>query len=204
MFPIVTRICDGAGVSWRPALYVLMLAASASFSTPVSYQTNLMVADAAGYSFGDFMLYGVPLQVRSVDLTWLGLTVGSAACPPLLTTPCSAACAAPACLHARYRPRLLLPRKVSPATRTTTAARPVRHAETHSALRSRAAPREQLFRESSAAVREQCSFERAVLFERAVVQRAGAYVCLLAWAATLGADRALYPRQPGDCVELHA
>jgi len=63
MFPIVTRICDGAGVSWRPALYVLMLAASASFSTPVSYQTNLMVADAAGYSFGDFMLYGVPLQL---------------------------------------------------------------------------------------------------------------------------------------------
>jgi di/tricarboxylate transporter len=63
MFPIVVRICEGAGVSWRPALYALMLAASASFSTPVSYQTNLMVAADAGYSFADFAKYGRPLQL---------------------------------------------------------------------------------------------------------------------------------------------
>jgi len=63
MFPIVVRICDGAGISWKPALYALMLAASASFSTPVSYQTNLMVASAADYSFADFIKFGVPLQL---------------------------------------------------------------------------------------------------------------------------------------------
>ena len=63
MFPVVVRICEGAGVSWRPALYALTLAASASFSTPVSYQTNLMVADDAGYSFADFAKYGLPLQL---------------------------------------------------------------------------------------------------------------------------------------------
>jgi len=63
MFPIVVRICEQAGVSWKPALYALTLAASASFSTPVSYQTNLMVAADAGYSFGDFLKFGVPLQL---------------------------------------------------------------------------------------------------------------------------------------------
>ena len=63
MFPVVVRICDGAGISWKPALYALMLAASASFSTPVSYQTNLMVANEAGYSFADFAKFGLPLQL---------------------------------------------------------------------------------------------------------------------------------------------
>jgi len=63
MFPVVVRICEGSGISWKPALYVLTLAASASFSTPVSYQTNLMVAADAGYSFGDFLKFGLPLQL---------------------------------------------------------------------------------------------------------------------------------------------
>ena len=63
MFPIVVRICDGAGISWKPALYALTLAASASYSTPVSYQTNLMVASSAGYTFTDFLKFGLPLQL---------------------------------------------------------------------------------------------------------------------------------------------
>ena len=63
MFPIVVRIFESAGYDWKPGLYALTLAASASFSTPVSYQTNLMVADEAGYSFGDFLKYGLPLQL---------------------------------------------------------------------------------------------------------------------------------------------
>ena len=63
MFPIVVRVCEGAGVSWLAPFYALTMAASASFSTPVSYQTNLMVADQAGYSFADFVRFGVPLQL---------------------------------------------------------------------------------------------------------------------------------------------
>uniref|UniRef100_A0A7S2MJP7 Citrate transporter-like domain-containing protein n=1 Tax=Haptolina brevifila TaxID=156173 RepID=A0A7S2MJP7_9EUKA len=63
MFPVVVRICEGSGISWKPALYALTLAASASFSTPVSYQTNLMVAADAGYSFSDFLRFGLPLQL---------------------------------------------------------------------------------------------------------------------------------------------
>ena len=63
MFPIVVRIFESAGYDWKPGLYALTLAASASFSTPVSYQTNLMVADEAGYSFNDFLKFGLPLQL---------------------------------------------------------------------------------------------------------------------------------------------
>jgi len=63
MFPVIVRVCEGAGISWRPALYALTMAASASFSTPVSYQTNLMVAGAADYSFNDFLRFGLPLQL---------------------------------------------------------------------------------------------------------------------------------------------
>jgi len=63
MFPIVVRVCEGAGISWRAALYALTMAASASFSTPVSYQTNLMVAGAADYTFADFLRFGLPLQL---------------------------------------------------------------------------------------------------------------------------------------------
>eukprot|EP00308_Calcidiscus_leptoporus_P016771 CAMPEP_0119360758 /NCGR_PEP_ID=MMETSP1334-20130426/8265_1 /TAXON_ID=127549 /ORGANISM="Calcidiscus leptoporus, Strain RCC1130" /LENGTH=379 /DNA_ID=CAMNT_0007375647 /DNA_START=7 /DNA_END=1146 /DNA_ORIENTATION=+ len=63
MFPIVVRVCEGAGISWKAALYALTMAASASFSTPVSYQTNLMVAEAGKYAFADFIRFGLPLQL---------------------------------------------------------------------------------------------------------------------------------------------
>ena len=63
MFPVVVKVCEAAGISWRPALYALTTAASASFSTPVSYQTNLMVADDGKYGFNDFVRFGAPLQL---------------------------------------------------------------------------------------------------------------------------------------------
>ena len=43
-------------------MFLLMLAASASFASPFGYQTNLMVLGAGGYVFGDFVRLGVPLQ----------------------------------------------------------------------------------------------------------------------------------------------
>jgi di/tricarboxylate transporter len=63
MFPIAASAAEASGMAIKPMLLVLMLAASASFATPISYQTNLMVLGPGGYRFTDFFRIGVPLQL---------------------------------------------------------------------------------------------------------------------------------------------
>jgi len=61
MFPIALAASQDFGVSVVPFAVTLMVAASASFATPIGYQTNMMVWGPGEYRFVDFMKLGLPL-----------------------------------------------------------------------------------------------------------------------------------------------
>jgi di/tricarboxylate transporter len=61
MFPIALASSQALGVNLTPLVVTIMIAASASFATPIGYQTNLMVYGPGDYRFMDFVRIGVPL-----------------------------------------------------------------------------------------------------------------------------------------------
>ena len=63
MTPIVIAITADMQFDPRPFIFGVCFAASASFSTPVGYQTNLMVYGPGGYRFSDYMKTGIPLAL---------------------------------------------------------------------------------------------------------------------------------------------
>ncbi|MEO1519565.1 MAG: SLC13 family permease [Cyanobacteria bacterium J06633_2] len=69
VFPIALALSQNLGVSFMPFVISIMIGASASFSTPIGYQTNLMVYGPGGYKFTDFMRVGIPLNVLFWVLT---------------------------------------------------------------------------------------------------------------------------------------
>ncbi|WPL16686.1 transporter, divalent anion:Na+ symporter (DASS) family [Thiorhodovibrio winogradskyi] len=62
-FPIALDTAAQMGVNPMAFMVVVMIAASASFATPIGYQTNLMVFSVGGYRFADFVRIGTPLTV---------------------------------------------------------------------------------------------------------------------------------------------
>lgn len=63
VFPIALSTAQLLGVDPTPFLIAVMVGASASFATPLGYQTNLMVYGPGGYRFADFAKVGLPMNV---------------------------------------------------------------------------------------------------------------------------------------------
>lgn len=63
VFPIAMATAAQLGVSHMPFVAAVMMAASASFATPLGYQTNLMVYGVGGYQFKDFLRLGIPMNI---------------------------------------------------------------------------------------------------------------------------------------------
>ncbi len=61
--PVAIGLADALGVDARPLVVAVMVAASASFATPIGYQTNMLVYGPGGYRFTDFMRVGIPLNL---------------------------------------------------------------------------------------------------------------------------------------------
>jgi di/tricarboxylate transporter len=61
--PIAIGLAGAIGIDPRPLVVAVMVAASASFATPIGYQTNMLVYGPGGYKFTDFMRVGIPLNL---------------------------------------------------------------------------------------------------------------------------------------------
>jgi di/tricarboxylate transporter len=61
--PIAIGVAQNLGADARPFAIAVMMAASASFVTPLGYQTNTFVYYAGGYRYSDFIKVGLPLTV---------------------------------------------------------------------------------------------------------------------------------------------
>ncbi|TCD16386.1 SLC13 family permease [Oricola cellulosilytica] len=61
--PIAISLANEIGIDPRPVVIAIMMGASASFATPIGYQTNTLVYGAANYSFLDFVKIGVPMNI---------------------------------------------------------------------------------------------------------------------------------------------
>ena len=63
MTPIALAASAKLGLDPRPFIFAICFAASASFITPIGYQTNLMVYGPGGYKFSDYIRVGLPLSI---------------------------------------------------------------------------------------------------------------------------------------------
>lgn len=72
-FPVAHVAAEALGVNFMPFVMAIMMAGSASFATPLGYQTNLMVLGPGGYRFSDFLKIGAPMNLL-IGLTTVSIT----------------------------------------------------------------------------------------------------------------------------------
>ncbi len=63
VFPIALSVAQSIGIDFIPFAIIIIMAASASFSTPLGYQTNLMIYGPGGYRYTDYLKIGLPLNL---------------------------------------------------------------------------------------------------------------------------------------------
>lgn len=72
MFPLALAAATEAGLEPRGLAIAVAVGASASFLTPIGYQTNMMVYGPGGYRFSDYARLGLPLTLTVIMITvWL-------------------------------------------------------------------------------------------------------------------------------------
>ncbi len=69
VFPLALAITQQLGVDFTPFAFTILMAASASFTTPMGYQTNLMIYGPGNYRYTDFIKVGLPLNLIIAALT---------------------------------------------------------------------------------------------------------------------------------------
>ena len=62
-FPLALSVAENLGVNPMPFVVCVCFAASSAFSTPIGYQTNLIVQGVGGYKFTDFVKVGLPMNI---------------------------------------------------------------------------------------------------------------------------------------------
>jgi len=63
VFPIALSLASEMGLQFMPFAIAIIMGASASFSTPIGYQTNLMIYGPGGYRYSDYLKIGIPLNL---------------------------------------------------------------------------------------------------------------------------------------------
>ena len=69
--PIAVSVAQSLNLDPEPFILAVLFGANMSYATPMAYKTNLLVMNAGGYKFSDFMRIGIPL----IGLMWISFTI---------------------------------------------------------------------------------------------------------------------------------